>query len=363
MINKLYTKISKKLRAEYGAMFRKFVLNDLIFFVTYQCNLRCGSCFYAGSMEKGSDPSLPELTLEEIHQISLSLGPLENLFICGGEPFLRDDLRDICWQFYSNNKIKSIHLPTNGSFTKKILEQTHHLLSTCPGIKLTLSLPLDGLRETHDRIKGTEGSFDNVIETVTALAHLKYEFDNLTLYIITTVNNRNVHETVKLAEFVKNTLPVDGHGPSPLRGIPHDKALSPPSSKEWKELAARLIPYHQYWNQKAEKKWIDSFIGTNRTRYLYNIYSDVLAGRGLPFKCQAGNTIGVLEPNGEVKLCELTESVGNVRNFGYDFKKVWRSDIAKEMRKQTEACSCTNACFLWPSIDLSWPAYVKSSFF
>jgi len=89
-------------------------------------------------MEKGSDTSHPELTLEEIHQISVSIGPLDNLFISGGEPFLRNDLREICWKFYSNNKIKNIHLPTNGSFTKKILEQTHDLLSTCSGIKLTL---------------------------------------------------------------------------------------------------------------------------------------------------------------------------------------------------------------------------------
>ena len=87
--------------------------------------------------------------------------------------------------------------------SQKKLDQTRPLLSTCPGIKLTLSLPLDGFRETHDRIKGMDGSFDNVIETVTALSYLKNEFDNLTLYIITTVNNLNLHETVKLAEFAQ----------------------------------------------------------------------------------------------------------------------------------------------------------------
>ena len=363
MIDKIHNKIFKKLRAEYGSMFKKFVLRDLIFFVTYRCNLKCGSCFYVSRMEKFSDKSEPELTLDEIHRISLSIGQFDNLFISGGEPFLRDDLREICGKFYSNNRIKSIHLPSNGTFTERIYKQTRQILCTCPEIQLTISLPLDGLRETHDRIKGREGSFEKVIKTVKALAHLKNEFDNLTLYIITTVNNRNLHETVRVAEFVKNTLPVDGHGPSPLRGIPNDKALLTPSSKEWKELAVRLIPYHQYWNQKAKKKWINSLMSTKRTYYLYNIYSDVLDGRGLPFKCQAGNTIGVLEPNGEVKLCELTESIGNARDFGYDFKALWLSDIGNEMRKKIKTCSCTNACFLWPSIDLSWPAYVKSSFF
>ena len=139
---------------------------------------------------------------------------------------------------------------------------------------------------------------------------------------------------------------MDGHGPSPLRGIPHDKALSPPSRKEWKELSERLIPYHQYWNQKAKKKWIDSLIGTKRTRYLYNIYSDVLEGRGLPFKCQAGNTIGVLEPNGEVKLCELTESIGNVRNCGYDLKKYgFRTVPMRNENRQNRAVAPTPAFY------------------
>ena len=67
---------------------------------------------------------------------------------------------------------------------------------------------------------------------------------------------------------------------------------------------------------------------------------------GLPFECKAGKTIGVLEANGDVRLCELKEVVGNVKNFDYDFKKVWFSERAEKVRKTVPGCSCTHPCFI-----------------
>ena len=341
-----------------SALQHEFILNELIFAITYKCNFRCKTCYYVDTM----DNSGKELSIDEIKRISSSIGKFNNLLISGGEPFLRDDLAEICEIFYLKNKICHIHLPTNGFYTEKIYNYTRKILHKCPNLRLTIGLPLDGLQETHDKIKGIKGSFEKVIETTKSLSALKKEFDNLNIYIITVVNNLNLNEIISLSEFVKNDLPVNSHGPSPMRGTPYDKALVPPSYKEWDVLSKRLMKYHRYWNKKSGDTKLRIFLANNRVRYLYRIYTRVLKGKKLPFRCQAGNIIGVLEPNGDVRLCELTDTVGNVRSADYDFRTVWFSDKAHDMREKIKDCACTHACFLGPSIELHLPALLRSYF-
>lgn len=341
----------------------KFVPDELIFFVTYKCNFRCKTCFYANVMDNSAGNTAKELDIGEIGKISSSMGKFTKLLISGGEPFLRDDLPEICELFYLQNKISSIHLPTNGFHTEMIYNYTHKILRKCPKTDLTIGLPLDGLRETHDKIKGVKGSFEKVIETVRSLSVLKKTFANLNIYIITAVNSANLNEILNLSEFVKNNLPVDSHEPSPIRGAPYDEALFPPSYKEWGELSKKLMKYHSYWNKKRTDNKLKAFLANNRVGYLYKVYARVLKGKKLPFRCQAGNAIGVLEPNGDIKLCELTEAIGNVRSANYDFRKIWFSDRANDTRKKIKDCACTHACFLAPSIKMNLLSLVNSYLF
>lgn len=347
----------------YGYYRNKFILNELVFFVTYKCNFRCKTCFYADTMDNSTVDDGKELNIDEIRKISLSIGKFDQLLISGGEPFLRDDLAEICEIFYLQNKINRIHLPTNGFYTEKIYDVTHKILCKCPKIHLTVGLPLDGLQETHDKIKGVKGSFEKVIETTKRLSTLKKEFDNLSTYIITVVNKTNLNEVIELAEFVKNNLPVNGHGPSPMRGSPYEKTLLPPSYEEWNVLSKKLMEYHNYWNKKSTGNSYKNFIAGNAVRYLYKMYTRVLKGERLPFKCQAGKVVGVLESNGDVKLCELTDVMENVRSVNYDFRKVWLSDKVNDMRKRIKNCTCTHACFLSPSIKMNPLALINSYLF
>jgi MoaA/NifB/PqqE/SkfB family radical SAM enzyme len=302
------------------------------------------------------------LSLDEIRKISNSLGKLNSLFISGGEPVLREDLADICEIFYLQNKIQFIHLPTNGFYTDKVYSDTKKILEKCPGLSLTLGLPLDGLKKTHDLIKGAEGSFEKVEETVKLLSTLKKDHSNLTIYIITVVNKLNLNEIVDLSEYIKNNLPVDDHGPSPMRGKPYDKNLSPPSHEEWSKLSEKLLQYQAYWARKRLTNKVKHFISMNKFKYLYALYTSVLKGEKLPFTCQAGGIIGVLDSSGDVRLCEMTEYIGNVRTVNYDYKKVWVSEKADKARKEITYCSCTHACFLGASIRMNPFSLLKSSF-
>lgn len=357
-----FNTLARMLKGTYGYYRRRFVLDELIFAVTYKCNFRCGQCYYGRTMDAMAGSDAPELSLEEIGRVSSSLGRLKNLLISGGEPFLRDDLPEICELFYRRNDICHIHLPTNGFYTERIVGQTRVILEQLPHVDLTVGLSLDGLDENHDAARGKQGSFARVVETGRGLAGLKKNRNNLEIYIITVVTKNNVGAVVDLAEFIKENLPVDGHGPSPVRGTPYEASVLPPGYKDWDALARQLMPYHRFWNRKTSGSGLQALLATNRIRYLYGVYTRVLQGKGLPFRCRAGNGIGVLEPNGDVKLCELGGAIGNVRAADYDFKAIWLSGEADREREKAKHCACTHACFLSPSIALSLPATIKSSF-
>ena len=84
----------------------------LIFFISSVCNLRCEHCFYWKNLNKKDD-----LTVDEIIALSRELGSIENLYLSGGEPFMRDEIAEICHHFIENNKVQQIYVPTN-AFTQ-----------------------------------------------------------------------------------------------------------------------------------------------------------------------------------------------------------------------------------------------------
>ena len=51
--------------------------------------------------------------------------------ITGGEPFLRNDVPEICGAFLKNNRTRRISIATNGMLTQKIIESVKTLLKSC----------------------------------------------------------------------------------------------------------------------------------------------------------------------------------------------------------------------------------------
>jgi radical SAM protein with 4Fe4S-binding SPASM domain len=315
-------------------------MTTLIFFVTYTCNFKCKGCFYENLHSKER-----ELNLEEIKKISKTFPKFKNLLISGGEPFLRENLPEICKIFYENNKVKSINIPTNAFLTKEIVAKTREILELCKDVKLAINLSLDGFKETHDYVRGVKGSFERLIKTEKELIKLKKDYKNLDVGIITTIYNRNYSELLKLHEFVKESMPEVQHSFEVMRGNPKDKNMSLPPIEKIKEIL----------NCNMDQK-IDTFksqIEMNKLKSLRELQIKVLNGGKLPFTCLAGKVVIVLEPNGEIKLCELLESVGNLRDYNYNFKSILKTKEAKnqiQMIKKTR-CSCTHCVFLLNSLE------------
>src|SRR6185503_14060392 len=90
-------------------IFKTKRLNTVVFFVTSICNEKCRHCFYWEELNQRGD-----LKFEHVEKISHTMPPITDLWVSGGEPFMRKDLPDLFELFYRNNHIEWVNLPTNG---------------------------------------------------------------------------------------------------------------------------------------------------------------------------------------------------------------------------------------------------------
>ena len=64
-----------------------------------------------------------------------------------------------------------------GFQTKKNYEGTEAILQKCPKLNLTIGISIDGLEETHEKIRGIKTSFKKCVETAHNLSELRKKYN------------------------------------------------------------------------------------------------------------------------------------------------------------------------------------------
>src|SRR5258708_33933050 len=91
-------------------------------------------------------------------------GNLGVLILAGGEPFTRKDLPEIVRAFYTNNKLESVYITSNGQIQKRILPDVARMLQECPKLNVIRALGIDGWKGRHDKIRRKPGARDIALE-------------------------------------------------------------------------------------------------------------------------------------------------------------------------------------------------------
>ncbi|MEC8276563.1 MAG: radical SAM protein [Myxococcota bacterium] len=150
----------------------------LLLMINRGCNLKCAFCDLWHGHQR--------LSLEQIRPIlsdAVSIGT-QVLVITGGEPLLHPELCEIVRLAKSLGL--SVNITTNGTRVEGMFDE---LVDS--GVD-SLSFSLDGLKETHERIRGKDGCFD---ETCSAIRRIRNETEIATsVYFVAT--SENVHELV-----------------------------------------------------------------------------------------------------------------------------------------------------------------------
>ena len=305
---------------------------QLTFFVTRKCNARCPFCFYLAGAEPPAVHA-PELSLPEIERIAGGLGSLLWLAFSGGEPFLRRDLPEISRVFYRRNRPAIMLYPTNGLTPGLIAEQTERILRDCPRSVIAVKLSLDGVGEAHDRLRGTPGGFAKVIETYERLAPLLTHHPNFELGVNTVFCRSNEDEMDAIADFVARLKHIRTHTVSLVRGDLADASHKQVDLGKYARIAQRLgdelhrgvAPVYAFrgGRLKAAQDIVQRRLILRTAREQQRLVD-----------CYAGRLNLVLSETGEVYPCETRrQSLGNVRDHGYDLRAVMRAAAARATYK------------------------------
>ncbi|MBN1826544.1 MAG: radical SAM protein [Candidatus Eisenbacteria bacterium] len=321
----------------------------LIFFVTDRCNARCPHCLLGSGKPTGEG----ELSLDEYEKIAEGMGPFLFLLLTGGEPFLREDLADIARVFVKKNGVRNLGIPTNGSLTERVLEGTRRILAENPGLDFAVDVSLDGIGEEHDRLRGVPGLFEKATRTLRELQTIERENAHFNANVCITMTGFNQDRVAELTRYVREKLKVRNVNNLVARpGARDDHALDvdPEIYGAWvRDLrhateTKGLAGYHDY-------------PGADVVNAMKNLRQDLVLRelrREPPLvSCTAATLAGVVYPNGDVYPCEvLRERIGNLREHGYDFRRVWFSERGEEVRRMIREthCHCTFECFLTNNI-------------
>ncbi len=336
-------------------LLRKDKLNYLILYVTSKCNFFCKTCFFHKNLNKEND-----LSLEEFKKISDNLGFISVLLLSGGEPFLRKDLTEICGVFIENNRVDTLSIPTNGYLSKEIAAVAEKLAVRFPKTVISINPSLDGMEQCHDTIRGVQGSFSQVIDTIKELENIKKRCKNIQIVVNSVINKDNIGSLKELAVYLLQ-FNLDYHAFEIMRGDKRDEALRFANLAEIRDLHKIAIENRKRWIKHIFEKII--VIGS--IKYLYKIKERSLSGRKWPMSCAAGKSILVIYPNGDTSLCELKKPIANLRDHNYDIKNLMVSEsFLREMQEvNANICGCTHICFLNASIARAWKTIFKILFY
>jgi len=288
-------------------LYREPQLRHLFLELTLRCNEHC---FHCGS--SCGDVFSKELSVEEYRRILEEVREdfdISKILLCitGGEPLLRRDFFDIMscakelgyrWGMTSNAVL--------------IDKAVAHKLAEC-GMR-TISVSIDGLEETHDRLRGLKGAYRRAME---GIQNLIDENAFSAIQVTTVINHQNIHELDALFS-IMDQIDIDSWRVIHLEPI--GRALDRPEMMLTKEDYIRLFSFIR---DKRREGYPVEF---GCSHYLGLEYEAEV--RDWYWLCNAGVHTASIMANGDIGACldieRRPETIqGNI--FEDRFSEVWKN--------------------------------------
>ncbi|MBE6740861.1 MAG: radical SAM protein [Ruminococcaceae bacterium] len=295
--------------------------------VTYRCNAKCTMC------NRYKAPSTPE---EEISVETIKKLP-EMYFtnITGGEPFIRDDIKDIVREL--NKKSDRIVISTNGFFTDRIID----LCKEFPNVGIRISI--EGLEETNNAIRGLEDGFNKGVGTLKKLVEMGHPDVGFGM----TVQDANAKDLVPLykisdkmnMEFATASLHNSFYFVE-AKNIIHDREMV---AQNFEDLINELL------NSNSPKKWFRAYFNHGLINYIY--------GQPRLLPCDMAFDTFFIDPYGDVVPCNGTkekEVMGNLNEQSWD--ELWNSEQAERVREKVRRCD--RQCWMIGSVSPAMHKYI-----
>ena len=318
-----------------------------VYFVSDICNAHCKHCLLASHDEARRDK---ELQIDEIERVSASMDNMLFFTPTGGEPFLRKDLAEIVRIFHVNNHALNVGIPTNGSLTGRVVETTKEMLDQNPDIDLHIDVSIDDIGEAHDEIRGFPGLFERATRTYQELRKLEELYPRFSTCVEITVSAYNQDHLLDLYHHLTEKVGVNTVFTLLTRGAPREPGAGMVDIRKYEELHRALEADNKARILSGYYKMPFSDVLNAKRIVRPRIIADTVRQQKYQIPCYAGTLGAAMFSEGQVLPCELQVDrvIGNVRDYDYDFRALWSSDRAEELRRYVREtkCFCTYECFL-----------------
>jgi MoaA/NifB/PqqE/SkfB family radical SAM enzyme len=309
--------------------------------VNLRCNTQCAMC----NIWELKSPH--ELTLDQLETIFADpvYARIEYIVLAGGEPTLRRDLPEIVELMHKHMpRLKKLMIPSNVIDRLSVQRQFPRIARYCAdhSIRLTLAVSLDGIGDTHDKIRGVKGAYAKVMDSIAFMKQLQKEAPyNLT--IDPTIFSMNIHEMQKLKDLAKQlkmpiTFQIAALADDYYHNADMDKVLSLKQDGR-----TRMLEFLQ--RQVAESSLLDALA------YYYAEVVENLQGasRGLP--CPFVDQGLLLNPDGSLQYCHNSRPIGNALENGSGALYYEASNLAYRLKVRKDSCpSCRMSCLFFVSL-------------
>ena len=307
-------------------------ISTCVLLVTDSCNAGCSYCCTRNIGGPGAARGEP-LSAREYERIGESLGPLFQLIIGGGEPFLRGDLEEIVAGLCERTKASVVSIPTNGSLREQSLEVLEGLLVRFPRTRFSVMISIDAVGEAHDRLRGLPGCFESATALTRDLLVLGRRLSNLEL----TINSVLCHETKEELGALRDYLRREFSG----EALNHNVQIDQRESEAHPSLPEPCAgPGSGPWARLLDTVYVG---GTSAL-----LREQAREGR-LLYRCVAGRKIVVVLSDGRLVPCEpwaLCPPEGrtdwpSLRNHGLDVSRAILDPVYQRALRKIEAGECS----------------------
>jgi MoaA/NifB/PqqE/SkfB family radical SAM enzyme len=331
-IKQLKTTNMDKLAAYRRQLYQKPILKDLFLEVTSRCNARCEHC---GS-RCGEDCQTDEISAEHLKKALQDIAETYNphdilLNVTGGEPLMRKDLFEILqyavdlgfrWGMTSNGML------INDEVLRKMNETNME----------TISISLDGMKETHESFRKVPGSFDRIVDNIKKLQQVP---SIQIVQVTTVVNKKNIHELDDIYKLMQDLNVIS------WRVINVDPIGRAKDNSEILLDAADYRYLFNYIKEKREEGLIENveygcshYLGLELEKELRDTY----------FICTTGLYVASILSNGDIFVCPDIERrpefiQGNIKTD--NFVDVWENRFKIFRTENRTKCDKCSICENW----------------